>query len=55
MRSILLTALALSVTVTTAASEEPSSPTVVSRDVTQEPEAAPAPAWGRETYGASVG
>ena len=43
------------VTVTTAASEEPSSPTVVSRDVSQEPEAAPAPAWGRETYGASVG
>ncbi|MBW0165917.1 MAG: cell division protein SepF [Vulcanococcus sp.] len=43
------------VTVTTAASEEPSSPTVVSREVSQEPEAAPAPAWGRETYGASVG
>ncbi len=43
------------VTVTTAASEEPSSPTVLSREVNQEPEAAPAPAWGRETYGASVG
>jgi cell division inhibitor SepF len=43
------------VTVTTAASEEPSSPTVLSREVSQEPEAAPAPAWGRETYGASVG
>ncbi|MFM2174802.1 MAG: hypothetical protein RLZZ54_2729 [Cyanobacteriota bacterium] len=43
------------VTVTTAAAEEPSSPTVVSREVSQEPEAAPAPAWGRETYGASVG
>ena len=43
------------VTVTTAASEEPSSPTVLSREVRQEPEAAPAPAWGRETYGASVG
>ena len=43
------------VTVTTAASEEPSSPTVVSRETSQEPEAAPAPAWGRETYGASVG
>ena len=37
------------------AAEEPSSPTVVSREVSQEPEAAPAPAWGRETYGASVG
>ena len=43
------------VTVTTAASEEPSSPTVVSRELSQEPEVAPAPAWGRETYGASVG
>ena len=43
------------VTVTTAASEEPSSPTVLSREVSQEPEAAPAPAWGREPYGASVG
>ena len=43
------------VTVTTAAAEEPSSPTVVSRELSQEPEAAPAPAWGRETYGASVG
>ena len=43
------------VTVTTAASEEPSASTVVSREVSQEPEAAPAPAWGRETYGASVG
>jgi len=43
------------VTVTTASAEEPSSPTVVSREVSQEPEAAPAPAWGRETYGASVG
>jgi cell division inhibitor SepF len=43
------------VTVTTAASEEASSPTVLSREVSQEPEAAPAPAWGRETYGASVG
>ena len=32
------------VTVTTAAAEEPSSPTVVSREVSQEPEAAPAPA-----------
>jgi cell division inhibitor SepF len=43
------------VTVTTAASEEASSSTVVSREATEEPEAAPAPAWGRETYGASVG
>jgi cell division inhibitor SepF len=43
------------VTVTTAASDEASSPTVVSRETVQEPEAAPAPAWGRETYGASVG
>ena len=48
------------VTVTTAASEEPSSPTVVSRDIAPEPQAAPAPAWGRDTtaptsYGASVG
>jgi cell division inhibitor SepF len=43
------------VTVTTAASEESSSPTVVSRELSQEPEVAPAPAWGRETYGASVG
>ena len=43
------------VTVTSAATEEPSASTVVSREVSQEPEAAPAPAWGRETYGASVG
>ena len=43
------------VTVTTAATEETASPTVVSRELVQEPEAAPAPAWGRETYGASVG
>jgi len=47
------------VTVTTAASEEPSSPTVVSRDIPQEQQAAPTPAWGRDTttssYGASVG
>ena len=43
------------VTVTTAATEEAASPTVVSRELVQEPEAAPAPAWGRETYGASVG
>ena len=44
------------VTVTTAASEEPASATVVSnREVHQEQEAAPTPAWGRETYGASVG
>jgi cell division inhibitor SepF len=43
------------VTVTTSGTEEASSPTVVSREMVQEPEAAPAPAWGRETYGASVG
>ena len=44
------------VTVTTAASEEPSSPTVVSRDSAPEQQAAPAPAWGRDTsFGASVG
>ena len=48
------------VTVTTAASEEPSSPTVVSRDIAPEQQSAPAPAWGRDTaaptsYGASVG
>jgi cell division inhibitor SepF len=43
------------VTVTTAATEEAASPTVVSRELVQEPESAPAPAWGRETYGASVG
>ena len=43
------------VTVTTAASEESTSPTVLSREVAPEQEAAPAPAWGREAYGASVG
>jgi len=43
------------VTVTSAATEEPSSPTVVSRELSQETQAAPTPAWGRETYGASVG
>ena len=43
------------VTVTTAGAEEASSPTVVSREAVEEPETAPAPAWGRETYGASVG
>ena len=43
------------VTVTTAASEEPSSPTVVSRETPQEQQAAPTPAWGREAFGASVG
>jgi len=43
------------VTVTTAASEEASSPTIVSRETPQEQEAAPSPAWGRSDFGASVG
>ena len=36
------------VTVTTAASDEVSSPTTVSRDLPHEQSAAPSPAWGRE-------
>ena len=37
------------VTVTTAASDEPSSPTVVSREISEpQQEAAPSPAWGRQ-------
>jgi cell division inhibitor SepF len=43
------------VTVTSAATDEASSSTVVSRDAAPELEAAPAPAWGREGFGASVG
>jgi cell division inhibitor SepF len=43
------------VTVTTATSEEASSPTIVSRDTTPEQDAAPSPAWGRQEFGASVG
>jgi len=45
------------VTVTSASSDEAASPTVVSRETpeTHQQEAAPTPAWGRETYGASVG
>jgi cell division inhibitor SepF len=43
------------VTVTTASSDEASSPTIVSRDTPQEQEAAPSPAWGRQDFGASVG
>jgi cell division inhibitor SepF len=43
------------VTVTTTGSEETSSPTIVSRDVHQEQDAAPSPAWGRQEYGTSVG
>ncbi len=35
------------VTVTTAVSEEASSPTIVSRDASDSQEAAPSPAWGR--------
>jgi hypothetical protein len=41
--------------VTSAATDEASSSTVVSRDAAPELEAAPAPAWGREGFGASVG
>nr|WP_199289225.1 cell division protein SepF [Cyanobium sp. FACHB-13342] len=36
------------VTVTTAASEEASSPTIVARDSEPQQEAAPSPAWGRQ-------
>jgi len=43
------------VTVTTASSEEASSPTIVSREASPEQEAAPSPAWGRQEFGASVG
>ncbi len=43
------------VTVTTAAGDEASSPTIVAREVAQEQEAAPSPAWGRTDFGASVG
>ena len=45
------------VTVTSSSSDEAASPTVVSRETpeTQQQEAAPTPAWGRETYSASVG
>jgi cell division inhibitor SepF len=43
------------VTVTTASSDEASSPTIVSRETPQEQEAAPSPAWGRQDFGASVG
>ena len=43
------------VTVTTATSEEASSPTIVARDTTPEQDAAPSPAWGRQEFGAGVG
>jgi cell division inhibitor SepF len=45
------------VTVTSASSDEAASPTVVSRETaeTHQQDAAPTPAWGRETYSASVG
>jgi cell division inhibitor SepF len=43
------------VTVTTAASDEASSPTIVSREASPEQDAAPSPAWGRQEFGASVG
>ena len=43
------------VTVTTASTEEVSSPTIVSREVAPEQDVAPSPAWGRQDYGASVG
>jgi len=43
------------VTVTTAASEEASSPTIVSRDSTLEQQAAPSPAWGRSESGFGLG
>jgi cell division inhibitor SepF len=43
------------VTVTTASTEEASSPTIVSREVAPEQDVAPSPAWGRQDYGASVG
>ena len=43
------------VTVTTAASEEASSPTIVSRDTTLEQQAAPSPAWGRSESGFGLG
>jgi cell division inhibitor SepF len=43
------------VTVTTAASEEASSPTIVSRDSSQEQQAAPSPAWGRTDSGFGLG
>jgi len=41
--------------VTTASTEEASSPTIVSREVAPEQDVAPSPAWGRQDYGASVG
>jgi cell division inhibitor SepF len=43
------------VTVTTASSEEPSASTIVSREIPQEQEAAPSPAWGRQDYDMNVG
>ena len=43
------------VTVTTAASEEASSPTIVTRQTPHDQEAAPSPAWGRSDLGVSVG
>ncbi|MFM2080253.1 MAG: hypothetical protein RLZZ589_1628 [Cyanobacteriota bacterium] len=43
------------VTVTTATSEEPSASTIVSREIPQEQEAAPSPAWGRQDYDMNVG
>ena len=43
------------VTVTTAANEEASSPTIVSRDAGQEQQAAPSPAWGRTESGFGLG
>lgn len=43
------------VTVTTAASEEASSPTIVSRQTPNEQDVAPSPAWGRSDFGVSVG
>ena len=43
------------VTVTTATTEEASSPTIVARESAPEQDAAPSPAWGRQEFGASVG
>jgi cell division inhibitor SepF len=44
------------VTVTTASSEEPSSPTIVpSREAAPESQAAPSPAWGRQEAGSGFG
>jgi len=43
------------VTVTTAAGEEASSPTIVTRDAGHEQQAAPSPAWGRSESGFGLG